>query len=130
MNDKPRVAAPRTVDQWWSSHHLPYNPALMTTAMIAYTINVTLLVVAPAAFPDVEFSLMMIFTDGILFTFGLAAANVCYLLGAATERMVRPRDVDRFRKFLFGAGLSFSIALLLLPTLMAIVQTCSAINSL
>jgi hypothetical protein len=100
---------------WWSVQRGPYNVALA----VAFPISVISLFVVWALFeerlPCFEINGAGLFFGIILFGFGMGLANICYLLGPLSERLIRPRYPTLFRRWVFGIGLAFSLLLVFFP---------------
>lgn len=65
-----------------------------------------------------EFTLFTIIGQGFFFLVAIGLANLCYQLGPLSELLVRPSNVDAFRHWVFGTGLTVSMALpFAMPTL-------------
>ena len=70
--------------------------------------------------PSYEITLFTLAPQACGYVFAMALANVCYGLGPWCERRLRVPDAERerFRRWCFGAGLAFSVALpLLVPVI-------------
>ena len=77
--------------------------------------------------PDVEYE-VTIFTvlfQGIGYLFMIAVANVFYGLGPWSERVLHPRDPERYRRICFRLGFWFSV---LLPFTIPALLAASAFN--
>ena len=107
--------AKRTVGSiigWWEKRRLPYNLMVGTAGVfsLAWT---TLLVALPPIGATPFFPWQGVVAFGLL-------ANACYLLGPATEILIEKmwgREVLPTGPVLYRMGLTFSVGLALLPTL-------------
>ena len=108
--------------KWWSEKRLKYNIGLIISgflAFIAYSIVVEY-VIPPA--PDVEITLFTIIFQGIGYLIMMGIANIFYNIGEFSEKIIKPKNVDRFRKrtfnigFWISCGLPFLIPIILLLT--------------
>lgn len=112
----PAPAERRTtaIVRWWEARRLPYN--LIVGAAGVFSVGVVRIVtlLPPDAHDDgVPLPIVLVF--GIL-------ANLCFLLGPAVEISVEKlwgRKVLPVGPTLFRMGLTFSVGLALLPTLIA-----------
>ena len=58
--------------------------------------------------------------QGVGYLFMIGVANVFYFLGPLSERLIRPRDAERYRRICFRLGFWFSVLLpFSIPTLLA-----------
>ena len=107
--------AKRTVGSiigWWEKRRLPYNLMVGTAGVFSLAWPMLL-----AALPPIGATPFFPW-QGIL-AFGLLA-NACYLLGPATEILIEKiwgREVLPTGPVLYRMGLTFSVGLALLPTL-------------
>ena len=108
--------------KWWSGKRLKYNIGLIISgflAFIAYSIVVGY-VIPPA--PDVEITLFTIIFQGIGYLIMMGVANIFYSLGEFSEEIIKPKNVNGFRKrtfnigFWVSCGLPFLIPIILLLT--------------
>jgi hypothetical protein len=94
---------------WWSARRLRYNIILIIAAPIS---GISLLAVwglFQDRLPCLEVTGFTLVVGAILFLPFLAVANLCYLLGGLSERLLRPRKVIAFRRWVYGMGVAFSL---------------------
>lgn len=107
---------------WWQARRGRYNLALVATGMFAFVgyCGAVEICIARNSDPDAEITLFTMAFQAVGYLFAMAIANVCYGLGPLAERIIRPRNAERFRRRLFAAGLLFSVMLpLSIPVLAA-----------
>ena len=96
---------------WWSVRRLRYNVALVVAGLLAFIAYVA---VGSTLLPrDAEFE-VTVFTmlfQGIGYLLMIGLANVFYSLGPMSERVLRPRDPERYRHICFRLGFWFSVLL-------------------
>ena len=101
---------------WWEQRRLPYNLAVGAAGL--FSIGASLLIGAlPPGTSMMRFSWIPVLVVGVL-------ANICYLLGPATEILIEKLwggTVLPTGPALFRMGLTFSVGLVLLPTLMSVI---------
>ncbi len=109
--------APRGIGsilRWWESRRLPYNLFVGSAGLVSVGAVSALSWLPPGA-GGVHIDLIPIVAFGVL-------ANLCYLLGPAAEigldRLFRGKTLPA-GPTLFRMGLTFSVGLALLPTLLA-----------
>ncbi len=96
---------------WWSARRLRYNVGLVVAGILAFiaylAVGFTLLP------PDADFEVTIFTTlfQGVGYLFMIGIANVFYLLGPLSERIVHPRDPERYRRICFRLGFWFSVLL-------------------
>jgi hypothetical protein len=49
--------------------------------------------------------------SGIGYLFMMAIANVCYFAGPLSESLIKPQNVERYRRMTFQLGLWFSVVI-------------------
>ena len=100
---------------WWSARQVRYNVTLLIAAPISLVSVLAVWGLFEDRLPCFEITAVSIVLGGILFLFGLAVANICYFLGPLGERLLRPRNPALFRRWVFAAGMAFSVSLILAP---------------
>jgi len=99
---------------WWEARRLRYNVGLVVAGILAFVCYVlvcfTLLprVLDPS---EIEVTLPTTLFQGVAYLIIMGIANVCYFLGPLSERVVRPRDVERYRRICYLLGFWFSVML-------------------
>lgn len=82
--------------------------------------------------PDAEITLFTTAFQGMGYLFMMAVANVCYFAGPLSESLVKPMNVDRYRRVTFQLGLWFSVLLpFTIPVIVAwsyLVQPSTAVT--
>jgi hypothetical protein len=115
MNNALDLALP-----WWNARLLKYNLVLVVAGVLAFALYV---LVGFSLLPDeahFEVTWFMLVVQGGGYLFMMLIANSCYLLGPIMECLIRPRDVDRFRRTCFHLGCWFSFCLpFSIPALLA-----------
>ena len=112
---------------WWSGKRFQYNVGLVATGLIAFVLYLFILDSCIAVIPGAEITLFTILLQGIVYLMAIAFANICFLLGPLTEKLIKPRDVNQFRKITYRFGFWFSIALPQLLPLVAFIK-CNSNN--
>jgi hypothetical protein len=103
--------------KWWASQRLRYNVILLGAAPASLACFLIVAVVFESRLSCLEITLFTIIFWGMLFSFGLIAANVFYYLGPLVEWLSRTRSVMMLRRRLFAAGTIFSVLLIFSPLL-------------
>ncbi len=97
---------------WWQARRLRYNLALAAAGWAAYGLNAAeFYAFQHPIWKNWQGAVSMTGFLGIAFLLLMGAANVCYLLGPLTESVVKPTDIDRYRRTAFTCGFWGSIAL-------------------
>jgi len=60
--------------------------------------------ISNGAMPCAEITVFTTVFQGLGFLFMVAVANVCYLVGPICESIIKPRNIDRFRRVTFQFG--------------------------
>lgn len=105
---------------WWGARRLRYNIGLVVAGIVAFIAYV--IVGSTLVPPDANFEITVFTTlfQGIGYLVMIGIANVFYFLGPVSERIISPRDPDRYRRICFGLGFWFSVLLpLCIPALLA-----------
>jgi len=108
---------------WWKSQRSRYNKALIISGLASFISYV--LVVEFYANPkgaDIEISIFAILFQGLGFMIILGIANLLYNLGAFSEKILNPVDVESYRNLTFRIGYYFSIILpIIVPPLVFVI---------
>ncbi|MDH3205482.1 MAG: hypothetical protein OEO79_02665 [Gemmatimonadota bacterium] len=99
---------------WWERRRLAYNAFVGAAGLVSIGAVSLVSLMLGAGVPRGEFWIVPI-------VFG-TAANICYLLGPLTELLIQTlwgRQVLPTGPMLYRMGLTFSVGLALLPTLLA-----------
>lgn len=96
---------------WWNARRLRYNVGLVVAGILAFVAYVA--IGSTMLPPDANFEVTIFTTlfQGIGYLFMLGLANVFYFLGPLSERLIRPRNLERYRRNCFRLGFWFSVLL-------------------
>ncbi len=108
---------------WWGKRRRFYNFALLLAGLGSLAAYAAVVCVRGKTDPTHEITLFTIMPQAFGYLLAMALANVCYGLGAWCERRLQVADAERerFRRWCFGAGLGFSVAL---PFLIPVIVWC------
>lgn len=98
---------------WWRARRLTYNLSLAAAGGAAYGLNAAIFYFGfqrPIWLTLLGGASMTLFL-GALFLLLMGAANICFLLGPLLEAWLKPADLERYRRNVWGMGLGASIAL-------------------
>lgn len=97
--------------EWWEARRLRYNLALAAAGWLAYGLAVVILYsFGEPVWTSWSGALGRTLFLGIGFLAFMGVANICYLLGAIAESIVKPANVDSFRRSAYALGLWGSLA--------------------
>jgi hypothetical protein len=105
---------------WWGKRRRVYNFALFPAGFLAFGGYAAIVSIRGRADPSYEITLFTLVPEALGYLFAMALANVLYGLGPWCERRLQLVDLEResFRRWCFGVGLAFSVALpLLVPVI-------------
>ncbi len=97
---------------WWNKKRIKYNIGLIKSgflAFICYALVVQFMIIPKD--PYAEITHFTTLFQGVGYLIMMLIANIFFFLGPITESIVKPIDVDRFRKRTFGFGYWFSFIL-------------------
>lgn len=103
-----------TTFKWWGKRRLKYNLALLLAGFpnficCAIVIDILGESADPAEYDGITPFTMVFHGIGYLLMMGIA--NVCYYVGPISEKLIRPKNVGRYRNVAYWAGLWFSVSL-------------------
>jgi hypothetical protein len=103
---------------WWNARLPRYNAWLVGAGLLGFLLYAAVIEVACTCDSEAEITLFAIPFQALGYLFAMAVANLCYSLGYIVERILKPRDVARYRRVTFAAGVGLSVAPpLLVPAL-------------
>lgn len=102
-----------TAKDWWERHRFRYNIGLVVAGLVAFIFYVVVVDrgISTHRMPDAEITLFTTAFQGIGYLFMMGVANLCYLAGPLSESLLKPQDVDRYRRITFRLGFWFSVLL-------------------
>lgn len=106
---------------WWAARRLRYNVGLVIAGILAFIAYV--IVGSTLAPKDADFEITIFTTlfQGIGYLVMIGVANLFYFVGPLSERVVCPKDPDRYRRVCFQLGFWFSVLLpFCIPALLAV----------
>jgi hypothetical protein len=109
--------------EWWSGRRRLYNVALLIAGFTAFLAYAAVLGTRCAGAPDVEITIFTTAVQAAGYLVAMAIANLFYNLGSWSETRLRPREVATYRRWAWGLGIVFSVALpFSIPVLVAITR--------
>jgi hypothetical protein len=111
-------------DDWWRRQRLRYNVALLLAGAVAFAVYVGVVEQRSSTCPGFETTAFTTAIQGVGFLIAVGTANLFYNLGQWSETRLSPRNVRRYRRRVFGAGLAFSVALPFCAPLAAGLSSC------
>jgi hypothetical protein len=98
---------------WWEERRLRYNIGLVIAGVLAFVCYVVVVDrgISIGTMPDAEITLFTTAFQGIAYLFLMAIANICYFVGPLSESLIKPQNVERYRRMTFQLGLWFSVLL-------------------
>jgi hypothetical protein len=99
---------------WWGRRRLRYNVGLIVAGLLAFACYVAVVFwgISLRAIPDpgAVTGLTTLFQAACYLVL-MVIANICYWLGPLSERLIQPKDIDRYRRITYGLGFWFSVLL-------------------
>jgi len=104
---------PVSASEWWSRHRLRYNIGLVVAGFFAFACYVGVVSWGDSigAIPDAEVTLFTTAFQAVGYLFMMAVANICYFLGPLSERIIKPTDLETYRRITFRLGFWLSVLL-------------------
>jgi len=100
-----------TTWRWWASRRMRYNRGLIIAGVLAFVCYVTVVFAFASRIPDAEITIFTTVFQGIGYLVMMGIANVIYFIGPISEKVLKPRNPNSYRRIAFGLGYWFSIAL-------------------
>jgi hypothetical protein len=104
---------PVSASEWWGRHRLRYNIGLVVAGFLAFACYVGVVAWGDSigAVPNAEINLFTTAFQEVGYLFMMAVANICYFLGPLSERIIKPTDLETYRRITFRLGFWFSVLL-------------------
>lgn len=98
---------------WWGKRRRFYNLALLLAGFGSFAAYAAIVSIRGRTDSSYEITLFTIVPQAFGYLLAMALANVCYGLGPWCERRFQVTAAEResFRRWCFGVGLAFSVAL-------------------
>ena len=107
---------------WWENRRLRYNIALVVAGMLAFAAYVGVVDrgVSKGTMPGAEITLFTIAFQAFGYLLMMGVANLCYNLGPWSESVIRPTNLESYRRVAYWIGFWFSALLpFAIPALVA-----------
>ena len=109
-------------NKWWNEKRGKYNLGLIISGILAFLLYALVIEFIVPFDADLEITLFTIIFQGIGYLIMMGIANLLYNMGAYSEKIIKPKNIDEYRNrtfnlgFWFSCGLPFLIPLILLIT--------------
>ena len=113
-----------SAEDWWRRQRLRYNIGLLLAGVVAFIVYAAVVDRRSSSCPGFEITAFTTALQGAGFLLAVGTANLFYNLGRWSEIRLSPRDVHRYRRWAFGAGLAFSVVLPFCAPLAAGLSSC------
>ncbi len=107
---------------WWAQRRLRYNIGLVVAGLLAFAAYVAVVDrgISKGTMPGAEITLFTTAFQGFGYLLMMAIANLCYNLGPWSESIIRPTDIETYRRVAYWLGFWFSVLLpFAIPALVA-----------
>lgn len=113
MSSRDAAGHSDNAKSWWEQRRLRYNIGLVVAGVLAFVCYVGAIDrgISAGAMPGAEITLFTTAFQVIGYLFMMAVANVCYLAGSLSESLVKPTNLDRYRRVTYRLGFWFSVLL-------------------
>ena len=107
--------------EWWGRHRARYNFALILAGIGAFICFVVIFEIFKHKMgPEDEITVFTIAFQGAAYLIAIGLANICYFIGPVSEKIIKPKDVHRYRRNSYRMGfwgsfvLPFSVPIIML----------------
>ena len=107
---------------WWGRRWLVYNLSLACAGILAFVCYATVVFTHLDAIPEAEITGFTTLFQALGYLVLMCVANICFLAGPVSEKLIRPRNLDRYRLITYRLGYWFSV---LLPFSVPVLLLCS-----
>lgn len=98
--------------EWWRKRRLQYNTAIILTGIGAFICYLVVFGIFHKRLgPGADVTLFTTMFQGIAYLLVIGVANICYYIGPISEKIIKPKDIDRYRNIAYNLGLWGSVIL-------------------
>ena len=102
----------KTAFQWWEGRRVRYNFGLIKAGLGAFLCYIIVFQIFKHKMdPDAEITVFTIILQGIAYLIAMGLANLCYFFGVLSEKIIRPKNTNRYRNNVYNIGYWFSVLL-------------------
>jgi hypothetical protein len=107
-------STPISTNAWWAARRMRYNIGLVIAGILAF---IAYCIVCQGLLPrvldqsEIEITIFTTLFQGIGYLVMMGVANVLYFLGPLSERIIRPTNIDKYRRTCYALGFWFSVLL-------------------
>jgi len=100
-----------STSEWWRQRRLRYNIGLVIAGLLAFVTYAAIVFTFEEKIQDAEITVFTTVFQAVGYLIAIGIANLCYFLGPMSERLIRPKDVESFRKITYNLGFWLSVLL-------------------
>lgn len=97
--------------QWWNKRRLHYNVSLICAGILAFICYVMVIYTSGDVIPDAEITIFTTLFQGIGYLILIGLANIFFFAGPIFEKLIKPKNVIRYRTIAYKMGYWFSVLL-------------------
>ena len=97
--------------QWWGQRRKHYNISLVCAGVLAFICYATIVFTNTDIITDAEITIFTTLFQGVGYLIMMGVANICFFIGPISERLIKPKNVEHFRKLAYRMGYWFSVLL-------------------
>ncbi|HKT13483.1 MAG TPA: hypothetical protein VJW77_16820, partial [Terriglobia bacterium] len=106
----------------WGQRRLRYNIALIVAGLLAFAVYLAVVDrgISKGTMPGAEITLFTSAFQAFVYLVMMLVANLCYNLGRWSESVIKPKNVQNYRRVTYWLGFWFSVLLpFTIPALVA-----------
>jgi hypothetical protein len=116
-----------SASEWWGRRRIRYSIGLVIAGFLAFVAYASIVFTFEKRIPDADITVFTAVFQAVGYLIAMGIANICYLLGPMSERILKPRNVTTYRKITYNLGFWFSVLLPFpIPALIGYVVVTSA----
>ena len=97
--------------EWWKGKRLRYNIGLIVSGIVAFILYAIVVFTNTDIIPDADITIFTTLFQGIGYLLAMLLANLCFYLGPVSERIIKPKNIIKYRTRTFRLGFWFSVVL-------------------
>ena len=100
-------------NEWWRKNRSKYNIGLIISGITAFVLSLIVIkiVTNESNYLDLDITIFTLFFQAIGYLIMIGIANLFYSLGSISERIIKPKNPEKYRNITFKIVFWFSFGL-------------------
>ena len=100
-------------NEWWRKKRSKFNIGLIISGILAFIFQITVIEIVSneSNYLELDFTIFTFFFQAIGYLIMIGIENLFYYLGPISEKLIEPKDSEKYRNRTFKFGFWFSCSL-------------------